>query len=144
MIGDRVGLLDIFHIAPPQHTAVNYLQVYYQGFVINKPSCVLTQPPTSLESLLAYTEQDLVKALPINHTYQWLLSSHVPYLVKCVETARAIAENSKDTAAYGVPGSFHQEPKASEAEFQRYAEARDADDVPYSVLKPRYNAVCRF
>jgi hypothetical protein len=97
--------------------------------VIHKPSCLFAQPPTSLESLLAYTEQDLIKALPINHTYEWLLSSHVPYLlsfkpdenietlIKCIKTARAIAENAKDTAAYEVLDILHQELKASEAEF---------------------------
>ncbi|KAJ6178209.1 hypothetical protein N7519_008670 [Penicillium mononematosum] len=40
-------------------------------------------------------------------------------LIKCIETARAIAENSKDTVAYGVLDSFQQELKASEAEFQK-------------------------
>ena len=136
------------HIASPQHTAVNYLQVYYQDFVINKPSCLFTPPPTSLESLLAYTEEDLVKALPINHTEEWLLSSHVPYLLsfkpnanetlmKCIETARDLAKGKRRT----VLERFLKNIKASEAEFQAYADARDAPDVPYAVLKPKFNAV---
>jgi hypothetical protein len=149
------GLVDCvtmcIHIASPQHTAVNYLQDYYQDFVINKPSCLFAEPPTSLECLLTYTEQDLVKALPINHTYEWLLSSHVPYLlsfkpnedketlIKCIETARSFA---KDPKVYAVLNKFYEALKASAEEFQRYAEAKwDSKDIPYSVLKPKYNAV---
>ncbi|KAJ5263942.1 hypothetical protein N7478_011547 [Penicillium angulare] len=142
------------HIASPQHTAVNYLQDYYQDFVINKPSCLFTPPPTSLNSLLAYTEEDLVKALPINQTREWLLSSHVPYLLSFkpdeqketlfgyVTTARALAQSSGNNELYGVLDRFFNALKDSDKEFQDYANEKwDAKDIPYTVLKPKYNAV---
>ena len=34
------------HIASPQHMAVNYLQNYYQSFVVNKPACMYRPLPT--------------------------------------------------------------------------------------------------
>lgn len=142
------------HIASPQHTAVNYLQDYYQDFVINKPSCLFTPPPTSLDSLLAYNENDLVKALPINHTKEWLLSSHVPYLLSFkpdekketlfgyVTTARALAQSHHNDKVFGVLDRFFIALKESDKEFQNYANEKwDTEDIPYAVLKPKYNAV---
>ncbi|KAJ5827690.1 hypothetical protein N7447_004453 [Penicillium robsamsonii] len=147
------------HIASPQHTAVNYLQDYYQGFVINKPSCLFTAPPTSLESLLSYTEQDLVKALPMNHPHEWLLSSHVPYLLSfkpnektetlmgCIHTAWSIYSNKcrpsdVDKKTKDALHRFYQALQASDDEFERYAKEKDdIEDIPYNVLETRYNAV---
>lgn len=120
--------------------------------MIDKPSCLFAKPPTSLESLLSYTEQDLVKALPINHTYEWLLPLHVPYLLSfkpnensktlmgCIHTALNFAK--KSTKLWAVYDKFLNALQASEAEFQRYNDAKcDAKDIPYSVLEPKYNAV---
>ncbi|KAJ5968213.1 hypothetical protein N7501_004461 [Penicillium viridicatum] len=141
------------HIASPQHTAVNYLQDYYQGFVINKPSCLFAPPPTSLKDLLAYTETDLIKALPIGYTREWLLSSHVPYLLSfkpdekketligCIESARALVHD-KESPEYKVLDNFWNELGKSAKEFQQYADEKwDAKDIPYTVLKPKFNAV---
>jgi len=69
------------HLASPQHTAVNYLQEYYQSFVVNKPPCLCTPPPSSLKELLEYKEPDLMRALPINAPRTWLLASHLPHLL---------------------------------------------------------------
>lgn len=69
------------HIASPQHTAVNYLQEYYQSFVINKPPALCSPLPSSLAQLQKYTEKDLVDALPINRSQEWLLASHIPHLL---------------------------------------------------------------
>ncbi|KAI9658410.1 MAG: hypothetical protein M1821_002543 [Bathelium mastoideum] len=69
------------HIASPQHTAVNYLQNYYQAFVINKPPALCSQPPSTLAELQKYKEHDLVKALPIGRARQWLLAAQVPWLL---------------------------------------------------------------
>ncbi|KAF8438291.1 lipoxygenase, partial [Terfezia claveryi] len=69
------------HIASPQHTAVNYLQEYYQTFVINKPPSFFVAPPTTLGDLEALTEADLVKALPMNQLRQWLLAAQLPHLL---------------------------------------------------------------
>jgi hypothetical protein len=69
------------HIASPQHTAVNYLQEYYQSFVINKPPALYTPLPTTIKELDAYQEKDLIAALPIDHPQEWLLAAHIPYLL---------------------------------------------------------------
>lgn len=69
------------HIASPQHTAVNYLQEYYQSFVPNKPPSLSSPLPTSIEHLKSYTEKDLLKALPIDRPREWLLASHIPHLL---------------------------------------------------------------
>ena len=69
------------HIAAPQHTAVNYLQNFYQAFVINRPAALYTPLPGTLSQLQRFKEQELVKALPIGRTREWLLSSHVPHLL---------------------------------------------------------------
>jgi hypothetical protein len=69
------------HIASPQHTAVNYLQNFYHAFVINKPAALYTPLPRSLKDLSKYTEVNLVTALPIGRTREWLLSAHIPWLL---------------------------------------------------------------
>ena len=69
------------HIASPQHSAVNYLQSFYQAFVINKLPCLFQPLPTTLEDLQAVDEQFLVKSLPIGHQRYWLLAAHIPWLL---------------------------------------------------------------
>ncbi|KAJ3981023.1 lipoxygenase [Lentinula detonsa] len=69
------------HIAVPQHTAVNYLQQYYQTFVPNKPSALHIPLPQSLAELCSFTEQDLLSALPLKKPRDWLLMAQVPYLL---------------------------------------------------------------
>jgi len=79
------GLIDAvtmcIHIASPQHTAVNYLQEYYQSFVVNKPPALCMPLPQTLAALARYTEHDLIAALPISRPKSWLLASHVPHLL---------------------------------------------------------------
>lgn len=145
------------HIASPQHTAVNYLQDYYQAFVINKPPSFFTPPPTSLQSLLSYTEDDLVKALPMNHPREWLLSSHVPYLLNFKpdqdkETLIACAHSQwlvyrtktsdVDKKITEAIGKFYTALADSEEEFVGYARATDDyKEIKYEVLNPDGNAV---
>ena len=69
------------HVASPQHSAVNYLQSFYQTFVINKPPCLFRPLPTTLTELKNVTEQFLVKSLPIGHQQYWLLAAHIPWLL---------------------------------------------------------------
>ncbi|KAJ5908347.1 hypothetical protein N7495_001029 [Penicillium taxi] len=146
------------HLASPQHTAVNYLQDYYQIFVINKPPCLFTKPPTSLESLLCYTEADVVKALPMNHSLEWLLASHVPYLLNFKpnpdnETLIAYAHSTwniynkkpkprsdMDEQIYNVLKKFYDALQESAAEFENYS-GKKSDGIPYNVLKPDWNAM---
>lgn len=147
------------HIASPQHTAVNYLQDYYQDFVINKPSCLFTEPPRSLDQLLKYTEKDLVEALPINHTHEWLLSSHVPYLLSFKPnpqtetliggafTAWSIYDKKVDKSDMNQGKTdallkFYQALQATDEEFEKFARDKDDfDDIPYDVLESNTNAV---
>lgn len=69
------------HIASPQHTAVNYLQNFYQAFVPAKPPALYTPLPTSLSAFRAFTEHDLIRALPVGHQKDWLLAAHIPWLL---------------------------------------------------------------
>lgn len=60
-------------------------------------------------------------------------------LIKCIESARSF---TKDPKVYAVYNKFCQALKESEIEFQKYADAKwDAKEIPYTVLKPKYNAV---
>lgn len=72
------------NIASPQHTAVNYLQEYYQAFVINKPPAFYAPFPTTLYELSCMTEQTFLKALPLQATKKWTLASHLPHLLNVV------------------------------------------------------------
>lgn len=146
------------HIASPQHTAVNYLQNYYQAFVPNKPACLYHPPPTSLQQLLGYTEHDLVKALPMNHPREWLLASHIPYLLSfkpgdkesLIIYAASVAhvnytkmdESDEAKRKAEAAAEFWYALKQSKEEFARYgAETDDADVITYEVLAPEWNAV---
>lgn len=146
------------HIASPQHTTVNYLQNYFQSFVVNKPAC-LYRPPTSLNQLLGYTESDLVVALPMNHPQEWLLSSHIPYLLSFkpgdkesliiyaaskyqVYKFKSGADNQATAAATAATARFYMALADSEHEFKRYGvDTDDSDKILYEVLSPAWNAV---
>lgn len=141
------------HLASPQHTAVNYLQDYYQCFVINKPSCLFAKPPDTLEDLLKYKESHLVEALPMNQPHEWLLSSHVPYLLSfkpkenetlmgCIYTMWQISRGKNNPKETDALHRFYDALFESRQEFERYAGAKnDSRVIPYKVLEPEYNAV---
>jgi hypothetical protein len=69
------------HIASPQHTAVNYLQEYYQSFLPNKPPALYQPLPSTLAELEAITEKDIIASLPTKHPREWLLATHLPHLL---------------------------------------------------------------
>lgn len=69
------------YIASPLHTAVNYLQEYYQSFVVNRAPAVCAPLPTSLQQLKGFQEGDLMASLPINRPREWLLASHLVHLL---------------------------------------------------------------
>lgn len=145
------------HIASPQHTAVNYLQRYYMSFVINKPPCLFEAPPASLQDLLKYTEEDLVKALPMNHSAEWLLASHVPYLLNKKPTPEESLKNyahskaslyvtkpsnAKNDAIKNAAITFLAQLEKSAEEFKKYGQEMDNwETLPYEVLYPDWNAV---
>ncbi len=143
------------HIASPQHTAVNYLQNYYQAFVINKPAALCSPMPTTLGALQAYKEQDLVKALPINRQREWLLSAHIPHLL----SFRVANENNLINYALSLwnlymkkTGKGEPEVKAAAAKF--YSDLRNLigvfdenskgmteGTIPYNVMDPNSTAI---
>lgn len=93
------------HIASPQHTAVNYLQNFYQSFVIAKPPALHAPLPTTLQSLQAYNEQDFVKALSIGHQRDWLLSAQIPWSL----SFRVADENNLVTYAASISNIYKEE-----------------------------------
>ncbi|MCJ1309271.1 hypothetical protein MMC25_002930 [Agyrium rufum] len=144
------------HLASPQHTSINYLQSYYQCFVLNRPSSLYTPPPTSLANLANYTEADFIDALPMNHPRQWLLSAHLPYLLSFKPGDRESLISyaySKWRLYYAKtePGDqktmqaaekFFYALQSSAQEFKDISQdLDDADVIPYEVLDPTWNAV---
>ena len=147
------------HLASPQHTSINYLQNYYQAFVINKPPCLYTPPPTSLAQLKLVREPQLVLALPINHPKEWLLASHISYLLSfkpgdkesliayaCskyqVYMAKRREESPHAPEIAQIARQFYDDLRASEEEFKKYGQDTfDAGVITYDVLSPSWNAV---
>ncbi|KAH8773287.1 valencene oxygenase [Hyaloscypha finlandica] len=123
------------HIACPQNTAANYLQDYYQAFVPNKPSCLCTPLPQTIERLNTFTEEDLVQAFPVKHPRVWLMASHLPYLLgyqvdqkqtllNYAVSLQKLAENTAGDPIYDAP------------EFGRDKTEMDDQLVPYNVMDP--------
>ena len=143
------------HIASPQHTAVNYLQNFYQSFVIAKPPAIYIPPPSTLTDLNAIKEADLVKALPISRQRDWLLASQIPWLL----SFRVASEYNLVTYAASIWNLYRKktgrnEQKVKEIAAKFYAELRrlidvfeghseqqDKGAVPYVVLDPNTTAV---
>lgn len=143
------------HIASPQHTAVNYLQNFYQAFVIAKPPALYTPPPTDIQSLQAFTETDLIKALPIGRQRDWLLAAQVPWLL----SFRVADEYNLITYAVSIwsvykkktgvnevlvakyASEFYSELKRLIGEFARHSGEMDEGSIPYVVMDPGCTAV---
>ncbi|KAK8087464.1 hypothetical protein PG994_002438 [Apiospora phragmitis] len=137
------------HIASPQHTSVNYLQNYYQAFVVNKP------PALYRDQLLGYGEADLVAALPMNHPHEWLLASRIPYLLSFKPGDKEsliiyaaskyhvykYKKSEKEQKIKEAAARFYEALARSESEFKTYAEATDDQTITYDVLSPSWNAV---
>ncbi|QSZ28791.1 hypothetical protein DSL72_003296 [Monilinia vaccinii-corymbosi] len=144
------------HIASTQHTAVNYLQDYYQAFVPNKPSALFAPLPRSLLDLHALTEADLIRALPVQDARSWLLSSHLPYLLSSVVaddqslleyalSVRGVAsggsDGSEEWERERVAGDFYEDLVRLEGVFDGIALGLDDRTVLYRVLAPERTAV---
>jgi hypothetical protein len=140
------------HIASPQHTAVNYLQDYYQAFVPNKPSCLCTPLPQTIERLNTYTEEDLVQALPVKHPRVWLMASHLPYLLSYqvdqkqtllnyALSLQKLAESTPGDQIYDAGKQLVDDLVSLKAEFGRNKAEMDDQLVPYNVMDPDATAV---
>ena len=143
------------HIASPQHTAVNYLQNFYQSFVIAKPPALYTPLPTDLVTLLALTEADLVDALPIGRQRDWLLSAQIPWLLSfrvandlnLITYAASIwniykkkrNRNEKEVKEYA--DVFYQELRRLITVFEGHNRDMEPSSVPYIVMDPKCTAV---
>ncbi|KAL9113189.1 MAG: hypothetical protein Q9187_007648, partial [Circinaria calcarea] len=140
------------HIASPQHTAVNYLQEYYQSFVINKPPALCAPPPNSLQTLRAYKESDLMKALPVNRPREWLLASHLPHLLSykvaedqnllnyAVSLAKISALKGDSAVASAATTLYTQLVECIEI-FKQNSKDMDDNTIPYDVLDPVATAI---
>ncbi|KAK3297158.1 lipoxygenase [Chaetomium fimeti] len=142
-------------IASPFHTAINYLQNFYQAFVAAKPPALCTAPPTTLDQLRAYRERDLVAALPINRQRQWLLAAQVPWLLSFkVEPDRSLLNyaasqwhvyrykrDEKDMRVKEASAKLYADLKGLQKVFYRNSVAMDRGSIPYMVLDPGLTAV---
>ncbi|KAM0524567.1 hypothetical protein ACHAPE_000665 [Trichoderma viride] len=144
------------HIAAPFHTAVNYLQNFYQAFVPAKPPAVCQKLPASLEELKSYTEPELINALPIGRERQWLLAVQVPWLLSfkvadersLIKFAYSQSRNyrsgfgKKARAIRTISGQLHDDlNKKLGPEFVRTSQGMDKGSIPYMVLDPNVTAV---
>ncbi|KAF8907867.1 lipoxygenase [Gymnopilus junonius] len=142
------------HTASPQHTAVNYLQQYYQTFVPNKPSALYSALPKSLEELNYLGEVDLLLALPIHQPRDWLFMAQVPYLLSFEvpddNTILHYATTTSDVKAgeYGVPEVIRRAAKKLKEDLEDFIDvvennSRQLDDqkTPYVVLDPSKTAI---
>jgi hypothetical protein len=146
------------HIASPQHTAVNYLQDYYQAFVINKPPALCSPLPSSLEALNAYQEQDLMNGLPANRPVDWLLASHLPHLlssrvaedqnlvtyaqsVACVAAQAALQKRQGEAEISKAAATLEKDLAELAIVFQKNSDELDDKRIPYTVMNPKDTAV---
>ncbi|KAI1862623.1 uncharacterized protein JN550_010148 [Neoarthrinium moseri] len=143
------------HIAAPFHSTVNYLQNFYQAFVIAKPSCLCAASPTSLAQLRAYTERDLVAALPIDRQREWLLASQIPWLL----SFRVASDRSLLNFALSQWNVYKKKTGPGEVEIRDISEmfylelcrlakvfyynskGMDEGAIPYMVMDPGFTAV---
>ena len=127
--------------------------------MINKPPCLYRPPPTSRAELDNYREADLVNALPMNHPQEWLLASHIPYLLSYkpgdreslivhaaskykVYKGKTREEDPNAPEIKEAAAKFYQALVSSEKEFKRYGDDTfDASVIHYEVLSPSWNAV---
>lgn len=138
------------HVASPFHTAVNYLQNFYQSFVPAKPPMLCSPLPTSLTRLLSLAEPDLAAALPLGRQREWLLAAQIPWLLSFrVEPDRSLLNYA--LSQYRVCRVGGRDAGASEAfyralcglarRFYYNSVAQDEGAVPYMVLDPGQTAV---
>jgi hypothetical protein len=138
------------HIAAPQHTAVNYLQQYYQTFVPNKPGALYTPLPQSLAELEIFGEDDMLSALPISKPKDWLLMAQVPYLLSfevsgdsnILHYAMATASSSSTPPIIRNAARVLKDDLEAFADtVARYSRELDDQQTPYFVLDPSKTAV---
>ncbi|CAM1502374.1 Fc.00g043580.m01.CDS01 [Cosmosporella sp. VM-42] len=142
------------HIAAPFHSAVNYLQNFYQAFVLAKPAAICQPLPSNLMDLRKYTEKSLVAALPIGRQREWLLSVQVPWLLSFkVASDRSLitfaqsqwrahrGDDEEDREIQRISEMFYLNLKKLEVEFLVTSKGMDEGSIPYMVMDPSNTAV---
>ncbi|KAH7131670.1 lipoxygenase [Dactylonectria estremocensis] len=142
------------HIAAPFHTAVNYLQNFYQAFVIAKPPSLCQPLPQTLSELKAYTERSLIAALPCGRQRQWLLSVQVPWLLSFkVAEERSLLSfshaqwltrrggNDKDKKIAAISEELFNDLRKLIDQFKLNSKDMSKDSIPYIVMDPTDTAV---
>ncbi len=143
------------HTASPQHNSVNYLQCYYMSFVPNKPGCLNTPLPATLEALLKLKEEDIVAALPVHDEQVWLLSSQLPYLLSygvaedqtLMNYAQQLVEEAKEKEGDGwreigrAAAALNSDLWQLGVVFNKHSEEMDDKIVAYNVMDPTELAV---
>lgn len=143
------------HIAAPFHSTVNYLQNFYQAFVIAKPPCLCTEPPTTLSDLENLKEQDMVRALPIRRQRAWLLASQIPWLLSFrVASDRSLLNfalsqwnvykkkrGDKEILVRDISKTFYNDLCDLARVFYNNSKAMDSGAIPYMVMDPTFTAV---
>ena len=140
------------HIASPQHTAVNYLQGYYQVFVPNKPSAIFSPLPKTLKELEGFKEADLIASYPIKHAREWLIGSHVPHLLSyrvaedqnllnfALSASKIATLNKQDDLAVAA-AQLYADLTTLGAVFKKNSQEMDDQTKPYNVMDPTLTAV---
>ncbi|KAM7202572.1 putative lipoxygenase [Naviculisporaceae sp. PSN 640] len=142
-------------IASPFHSAVNYLQNFYQAFVVAKPPALCKSPPTALEALRKFKEPDLVTALPINRQREWLLAAQIPWLLSFkVEDDRSLLNyaasqwyvykyktSPAEVKVRDVSQRLYTDLQELQKAFYYNSVAMDKGSVPYMVCDPGLTAV---
>ncbi|KAG8531040.1 uncharacterized protein KY384_004397 [Bacidia gigantensis] len=143
------------HVASPQHTAINYLQNFYMGFVPAKPPCLYTPLPKTREELGRKREEDLLHALPVGHQREWLLATQIPWLLsyKPAEEANLFTYSDslynllrkksglRDKKVTEIAKVFHEDLRALIEQFKASSDNMTTDTVPYIVMNPGTTAV---
>jgi hypothetical protein len=138
------------HIASPQHTAVNYLQQYYQTFVPNKPSALYTRLPQSLAELKDFKEWNILLALPVHKPRDWLFMAQVPYLLSfevpddsnILHYATAISDsNSTPEIIRDAAMVLKDDLEEFVGTVAMYSQELDDQQTPYFVLDPSKTAI---
>lgn len=141
------------HIAAPFHTAVNYLQNFYQAFVFAKPPALCAPMPETLEKLQMYQKEDFGSALHIGRHRQWLLSEQLPWLlsfqVEKTYNLSTFAESHKlvtgtsaeDKSIAAIIGTLSSDLDDLTNRFREISRNMDKDSIPYTVLEPDNTAV---
>ncbi len=152
-ITTRAELVDALtmciHIASPQHTAVNYLQDFYQVFLPNKPSALYKAPPSTINDLNAWKEADIIASLPMKFPQQWLLTTHLPHLLSyrvaqdqnLPTYAISLSKVGRNETIRAAARTLYAELLNLKVSFDAINNALDDPLIQYHVMDPEVTAV---